>query len=291
MNIKERLNTDNRKTSRTVKNKSDKFVNEIFLSNKEADAIIMDLMNSSANILFISSLNCENLIISSYLKNYVQKKKSLIIIDDISKKVELSENKKIIIQDFCIMSLVKMLEFSLLGCTGVVTGIDLKSYDNVIEKIQSLILINYPNLTIKQVDNLIYLSNLTLINIEKDNDGLFVIKSIDEIVKTNDRLLLKNKYPNPIIVESKEKQEENNKEIISQSAEQITAPSVNSDFLQTETISSADINVSPDKVLTKEEPVINSTTANEIKKEEIQFLSSKNKYKLLKEKIKNKKRI
>ncbi|MGM9993241.1 MAG: hypothetical protein ACI37R_00765 [Candidatus Avigastranaerophilus sp.] len=193
MNIKARLDNPKRKSVRAVKVKNDNFVNEIFSSNEAADTLITQIVNSSKNILFISGIDCDNSIIAAYIKNHITEK-SVCCLDNLDKDTDFSKYSRIIISSGGIKGLVKVFEAALNGYEGFTAGVDLKSYENVLENLKTLILINYPNLSVQRADNLIMNANPVLIFFDKDDDGLFRIKSIDDVVKVDNVLCLKNLF-------------------------------------------------------------------------------------------------
>lgn len=248
MNIKERLHTLKEKSGGSIKLKNDNFVNEIFSFDEMSDNVISETVNSHENIFFISSIDCDNSIIAAFLKNHINVQSSVCVVYSIYQKTDLSKYSNIIIQESDIKGLVKVLELILSGCGGFITGINIKSYDNVLEDIQTLISINYPNLSLKQIKSLLGYACPVLIYFDKDEDGLFFVKSIDKVISSANELTLENKFflkPAGKLSEDKDK----------------------TDFVK---ISDDNISIDAENF------------------EQSKSLKKTNKYKLLKEKVKNK---
>ena len=119
--------------------------------------------------------------------------------DEISVKSEVADYKRVIIPNAGIVGFVNLFELVLTGYNGFVLGLNLQDYDDIIEILQTLIMINYPNLSLNQINRIIYSVNPVVIYFKKDDDGLFVIRSVDKINKKNGKLYLENKYSVPDI--------------------------------------------------------------------------------------------
>lgn len=250
MNIKERLNIYKKVSDDGIKLKNDNFINEIFSSDELSDNIISEVINSHSNLFFVSSVNCDNSIISAYLRNHISDQSSVCVVNNIDNDMNFLKYSNIFVQGADIKGFVKVLEHILSGYNGFIIGVNLKSYNNVIEDIQTLIAINYPNLSSEQIKNLLRAANPVFIYFDKDEDGLFFVKSIDNLIFSANVPVLKNIFS---FCDSEELPKEEDK------VESVKKPS-------------SDTSV-------KDVDSFNTETVKKI-----------NKYKLLKEKRKNKKR-
>ena len=285
MNTKDRDEKIKKKITRKVKNKSEKYIKEIFSLNDEENAIVSDFVNSSSNILFISPALCDNSIITSYILSHFSDKKSFCLVEDILDKNSFINIKRKVLINSDIHLFVKVIEYIVSGIDGFIVGFDLKSYKNVLDNIITLILINFPNLSCSQLANLLSLSDFTVFYIEKDEDGLFVVKSVDKIVLTDEGLSLKNMYlketvgtvmtkePEDIYLNSEIGTDSMDVEVSVASAEEISLLNSKINILEDE-----------EKVINQSETDLNdvivSEEVNPPKKEKI------NKYRLLKDKVK-----
>ncbi|MBQ4123939.1 hypothetical protein IJD44_09530 [bacterium] len=275
MAVKDKTKTVKKKTVRKVKVKSDRFVNEIFSFNELADDFILKIVNSTTNIFLISSPDCDKSIISAYLKNHIAKKTSSTVMENIDVDISsfLSRYKRLIFPELSIKEVVHIFEYILSGFDGFAVGINLNSYDNLIEKLQTLISIQYPSLSLSQINCLIYEAHPIFIYFSKDEDGLFVVQSIDEVLKVGTSLILNNKFSN------KQHEIKEVKQLLDVKQEQVLE--LKQEGNSVEEIFEKRVEIPVEEVLKVDTSLI------ETKKE----LKKPNKYKLLKEKIKNKKRI
>lgn len=188
MNIKERLNITKKVQQNSEKQSNNsqlKFDNNIVIN------IISEKINNFNNIIFITKNTYNKNTVSAYFQNCVIEAENKINLPSSVKNI-----KKETINIFPSVSgelLVKILEQTLMGVKSFVLGISLNSYENVIEKLETLIAVN-SNLSEKQINLLLSESNTILVNVKQDETGAFYVKDIDKIQIENAQLALNNLY-------------------------------------------------------------------------------------------------
>ena len=342
MNIKERLNITKKVQQNNEKQSNNsklKFDNNIVIN------IISEKINNFNNIIFITKNTYNQNTVSSYFSNCINTENKI----NLPSSVKSIKNETInIFPSVSGELLVKILEQTLMGVKSFVLGICLNSYENVLEKLKTIISMN-SNLSEKQINLLLSESNTLLVNVNQDETGTFYVKDIDKIQIENTQLTLNNLYTyidkpeeettqfEPVSIKNEHIETaplEKNEEAEEQAAEEISVEDSINEIIEQNVISEEEITTNKD---TKEDHIVeaeNSTNLagtavsqeqteetkpiepskqtkiepiNEIKNEtpnevpvqneeqtkEDQPLSQPkvNKYKLLKEKIKNKRNI
>lgn len=286
MALKEKKETKFKKVRRTIKKKNDSYLNEIFSINETVSEIISSVVSLPKNIIFTASANCDKSIIAAYIKNHLENKNSACVIENINNKIDFSKYKVFIIPDSGINGLVKAFEYIVSGYDGFCLGLSLKYNENVIENLQTLIAIHNSNLSLKHIDNIISAAGSVLINFDKNDDGTYVVKNIDEIVKSSNEISLKTLFSEEFFNKTKKSEGLLYKPSVSSIQESVKLKQENQD----------DFNIEKTIVETEKETIEDGIALTETSQtnEEALFVGSvekKNKYKLLKEKIKNKKMI
>ncbi len=304
MNLKDRLGNYNKINTNIEQN--DEFtinnMNEadIFENNTAANLLILNLLNKNKNIIF-ASLECENNpVIANYLHSVLNEN------SNITRDIENidSENSKIcIIPTLKIEEAAKLFESFLTTQKSYIMGINLKSFDNIIEKLKVIIALNHKNLTEQNINTLLSSSDLIFIFISRNEDGLYYISEIKELIYSNEEFSLEILY----IYKNRIEEESNKNEI---SIEMLPANEVKTDekrfdeyIIKENNTEDTEIKNTPDIYIEKNELeeeiknqketiIISETEENNTDKEQNEELSTQkvkiNKYKILKEKIKNK---
>ena len=201
-----------------------------------------------------------------------------------------------------IYEIVKILEYIIYGYKSFIFAMDMNSFEDVLEKIKTVIAVNFKNLTEKNIDTLISNSNTIFVYFSKNEDGLFTITNIGEIINENNTVNIVPVY----IKESEPEQKLDNKisTVIEPKPEEETAAYEKKDAIITEPIllpveeTTEELNHNEDEIIkdfmTNEDVqtiIIDSNpnkAENNIDKPEDTIEPQKiNKYKLLKEKVKN----
>lgn len=290
MNIKERLNITKKIQQNSEKQSNNsqlKFDNNIVIN------IISEKINNFNNIIFITENTFNQNTVSSYFINCVNAE------NKVTMPSSVKSIKKETINIFPSVSgelFVKILEQTLMGVKSFVLGISLNSYENVLEKLKTLIAVN-SNLSEKQINLLLSESNTILVNVKQDETGAFYVKDIDKIQIENAQAALNNLYTyidkpeedttqlEPVIIKNEplktttqiketlqaeiveqEKQEatkdkeENNNQITEQTAEEISVEDSINEIIEQNVISEEEITTNED---TKEEHVAEAKNASD----------------------------
>lgn len=187
MNIKERLNITKKVQQNNEKQSNNsklKFDNNIVIN------IISEKINNFNNIIFITKNTYNQNTVSSYFSNCINTENKI----NLPSSVKSIKNETInIFPSVSGELLVKILEQTLMGVKSFVLGICLNSYENVLEKLKTIISMN-SNLSEKQINLLLSESNTLLVNVNQDETGTFYVKDIDKIQIENTQLTLNNLY-------------------------------------------------------------------------------------------------
>lgn len=187
MNIKERLNITKKVQQNSEKQSNNsklKFDNNIVIN------IISEKINNFNNIIFITENTYNNNTVSAYFSNCINTENKI----NLPSSVKSIKNETInIFPSVSGELLVKILEQTLMGVKSFVLGISLNSYENVLEKLKTIISMN-SNLSEKQINLLLSESNTLLVNVNQDETGTFYVKDIDKIQIENTQLALNNLY-------------------------------------------------------------------------------------------------
>ena len=187
MNIKERLNITKKVQQNNEKQSNNsqlKFDNNIVIN------IISEKINNFNNIIFITKNTYNKNTVSAYFSNCINTENKI----NLPSSVKSIKNETInIFPSVSGELLVKILEQTLMGVKSFVLGISLNSYENVLEKLKTIINMN-SNLSEKQINLLLSESNTLLVNVNQDETGTFYVKDIDKIQIENTQLALNNLY-------------------------------------------------------------------------------------------------
>lgn len=279
MNLKDRLKHSVKiqkpkvETSKLVQYKDESFVSDIFVKDENAEKILAEILSTNNNVIFASSVECENVIISQYLKTHLPVGESVETIFDVNSNIKFVNSSKIIFSNPNIKEFVKVLEFILYGYKNFIFGINVCQYENIIETIKTLILVNNPNLSEKTFNTLVGTSHPIIVYFKKNTDGLFYVSNIGKIIGDNDSLELEEVYS---FVQQPEQ------EIVQETLVEEKTVAIDLDEVNAEDVIIVDESIKEDDIVVTEE------IKYDLKEEESEPVT-KNKYKLLKEKIKRKK--
>lgn len=201
MKIQERLDLITRIDNNKLLSENDELIiNQepdifnIFERDAYSEKIITSLVNQNKNIIVVSDINIEKEFPIRYIRKFVNSKEKVEVLYDANKELSYISASKIFVPETSVSSLVKILEYIIYGFKSFVVGFSLNSGVNFIEKMKLLIALNYKNLSEINIETLISSSNLAVIFIDKNYDGLFYVKEIAEVVSLNNRLSLKSTY-------------------------------------------------------------------------------------------------
>jgi hypothetical protein len=246
------------------------FVEDDFLKN-----LIKNLLEKGKNIVFVGNKSFDKTIIANYFQHVLTDEKS-VIINSVNENVIKINYKIKILPKISIIDFVKILELIIYGYNSFVLGLDINSPDKVIEKIKAIIAINYRNLSDRNIETLLTVTDVVFVFVEKNEDGLFYIPKIQEVEQKCEDISLNTIYETKNLedVEINEKSEQD---------EQIANVNpVEEENVEIEIKEENSKQVDEQDTFAKEEDLNEDENLNSKEHSKI------NKYKLLKDKVKSK---
>ena len=304
MNLKDRLDSISSIDKVCIKENTNKEpdILDIFEDNKNVRKIISLAINNGKNIILLSNTSCDKTLLIKYISSFVPEDRQKTEITSAS-EINSKQNCDIFLfEKPSIYEIVKILEYILYGYKSFIFTVDMNSFEDVLDKLSTVILVNFKNLTEKNVNTLIANSNAVFVYFSKNEDGLFTITNIGEIISENN---IVNIVPIDIKESEPEQKLENEiNTVIKSKLEEETAAYEKKDAIITEPIllpveetteelNHNEVEISIDLMPNEDVQTIiidsNPNKAeNNIDKPEDTIEPQKiNKYKLLKEKVKN----
>lgn len=290
MNLKERIAIINQlKSTSSVKDieiKKDVDVYEIFVKNNTVQQLIENSVSRGKNIVFLAPSYCDKTILANYIRNFYDDNASIDLMSNLSENLPYATSQRIIVSDVSVEEMVKIFELILCDYKTFSFCMSLKTFDNVLESFRTLIALSNRNLTASNIEHMLGVSSAVLVYVDRNEDGLYEITNVGKIVYKNNKAFLDVLY-------SQDKQQENNENLIS--VQQSATESIVVKTAETDVVDEAQI---PIVTETEEETLLHEDVVEEkfedVVPEEVQENEvveeqpKKNKYKLLKEKIKSK---
>lgn len=311
MNIKERLNSLKEQKSSSISIKEDINVSQFFKRIDFVESFIVKAFNNNKNFILLCDKNCDKEIVCNYISKFINHREKIEIIQNTIDDLKYSIASKVIAIEPNIKDIINLLKLSINDFKTFVFTINAKQYENILNSLSTLLLIELPNLKCENVDYLIGASEAIILFFTTDEDGLLYVKNIGEITYKKNELSLSTIYSqNDSIekndIEEKTIEEENiatteeivieatNKTDIIVEAEQKNEEEAIEEVAKeiTKVVNDTEVkNVSEEKTTTEVGTIEEKTKENKLKKikkakkEEDKKI---NKYKLLKEKAKRK---
>mgnify|MGYP006916311160 CR=1 FL=1 len=138
MRLKDRLKKDTTtETSSIKKQKStgEFSISDIFADSKEVRKYILELAQTKRNMILISNKSFDKIVIADYFKSQLRKTNARMLgdingnSDDLNGRINIFPNPDI-------HNIVKIMEQILYGCQSFIFGVNLGTYDNVINKLK-----------------------------------------------------------------------------------------------------------------------------------------------------------
>ncbi len=191
MNIKDRLNTVKQKENviSPDKNKADFFK----LDNAAVSDIISEQISNLGNVIFITDKTINNLSVVRCFEEYIGDLPKKIIKNNIFDDNDIENSTVNIFPEITGQIFINVLEQMLFGVKSFVIGIHLNSYENVLEKLKTIISVN-SNIKESFINVLLSASNALVVNVETDEKGLLYVKNIDKIQTSNSEIYLNSLY-------------------------------------------------------------------------------------------------
>lgn len=268
MNLKERIGLISKIKSNDFEIKEDVEVSSFFVKNALVEQILSSAVTKDKNIVILCPSTVDKTLVSNYIRGFISQNVSVEILKNISDNLPYATAEKLIIPEASIPEIIKIFELIMCDFRTFVFAMHLKSFDNVLESFRTIFALNNQNLTANNIEHLIGMASPVFIYIDRNEDGLFDVTSISKVVYKSNSAFLDVLY--------------------SSSKEEL--PSVSVQDEQAVTVLDEELigeNVQQDEIVEQEVSVIEEQV---IEQEPVSTVPEKvNKYKLLKEKVKNKK--
>ena len=268
MNLKDRL-VIAKQNNNAVENTEEVLdISDIFVNANETSEILRSIFSDNKNVIFMSDRGIDNENFIKFLQALI-KEKQVHILEKCEENL-LSTSKINVIKNQSLKDCVKLYEASIAGYSSIVAILKLNNNNNIIDKIKSVIALNYPNLTEKNINLLIKEAQYTYVWAEKYN-GKLIISCIFEANDGNDVLVKYSYFNNSIlntVTEKNEKKETKliDEELLNYSPKEIVVQETEQEE-----------NIQPDEELPQQ--ITETSTENEKTPKKV------NKYKLLREKV------
>lgn len=276
MNLKERIEIidkiKNVSSDAEIEIKQELDAVDVFVRNAVVEQIIKNAVNMGKNIILLCPSYLDKTLAASYIRSFLDENISVEILRNISDNLPFVGAEKVIVPEPSIAEMIKIFELILCDYKTFIFAINLKSFENVLESLRTLIALNSPNLSNNNVEHLIGMSSAILIYTDRTEDGLFSVTDIGKIIYKNNTAFLDVLYS---FGESKEEVEKK--------------PAVIEEPTIVEPIVIEDSNQETAETVEEEAEMLDEMPSENSKNTEEKNLHKTNKYKLLKEKIKNKK--
>lgn len=278
MNLKERIEIINQLKQSTSEQvfeiKKDVDVTDIFVKNVAVQQIIRNSVNRDKNIILLSPSDCDKTIIANYIRSFIDDTVSVDILANISDNLPFATAQKLIVPEPTMKEITKIFELILCDYRTFVFCMNLKTFDNVLESFRTLLSLYSPNLNSNSIEHLIGVSSAVLVYVNRNEDGLYEITDIGKIIYKNNVTFLDLLYSSADVVKD---------EVIVSTPilETAKTPII---VEQAEIINDVQEEQGTENIIEKCELVSSEDNC-------VQVSTKTNKYKLLKEKVKNKKSI
>lgn len=188
MNLKDRLESIKKTNIISIKEEDEKKdflfgLSDIFADSKELRTIITETIASGKNIVFVSEPSIDKYLVSKYFSCLLfNRPEEVVVSETLTDEVLYSNSRINIIPKPTIQEIVKILEYIMYGYKSFVFGMNFASLDNILNKIKAAISLNVSGLSIETINTILVSSNLVVVYLNKNVDGLFYISKIDKVV-------------------------------------------------------------------------------------------------------------
>lgn len=159
-------------------------LSSVFADSLEVRNILVEAINSSKNIFYLVKPLVDKNIIASYFESLLVQKDYKVVIKR-TESVSFDDSGVNIVPNSRIEDIPSFLQRSILGLKSGVYGFTLCDFSEVLKKIKLLISLNHKNLQKEDVDFLFESTNSMFVYFDKNSDGLLYVSKIEEISKTS----------------------------------------------------------------------------------------------------------
>ncbi len=248
---------------------------DIFVKNNEVETIITEAIDGDSNIILACSKEVEKYIACNYVREFIKKKSVELITNNIEDDIKYSTAQTIIAPEPSISDIVKILKIMVQGYKTFVYAINIKSFVKIFETLKLLIMLECPNLKEKNISHLLGLSSCVVLNVIRNEDGLFEIIDANKLYYEGEELIFEQLIKN----ETKREQDVISTDLEEADIDDELMPPENGEYIEV-------YNILDEEQEHKEDQETQENIDNiEKNKKPV------NKYKLLREKIRKKKEL
>ncbi len=195
MNLKDRLEYIKQTNTISIKDNDNSDscpgITDVFADSINVRNLILNLIRENKNIIFAGDKSIDKLMTAVYFQSLIGENNSEII-NSIDENISNKNFQKNIVPNPDIYNIVKIFEYIIYGYKSFIFGLDLNNSDNFIDKLKTLIALNFKNLTDANINTLIGSSNSAFVFISRNDDGLYFISEINKINYVEGELSFEN---------------------------------------------------------------------------------------------------
>ncbi len=283
MNLKERIEIINQlKSTASIKNleiKKEVDTFEIFVKNNAVQQLIINSISRDKNMILLCPSTCDKTIIANYIRSFIDESVPVDIIANISENIAFANAQKIIVPEPSLIEMLKIFELILCDYRTFIFCLNLKTFDNVLESFRTLVALSNPNLSANNIEHMLGVSASVLVYVDRNDDGLYEVTNVGKIVYKNNKAFLDILFSKTI-----NSVEEETCVYVEAKSENLVSDASASD----ENILSSQTDSCIEEYESRQIEIVGNGDMQEIAPDEQPKV---NKYKLLKEKLKNKKQV
>ena len=288
MNLKDRLKT----TVKLKKIKAEKnlIANSIdesvhsagILKNQNVEDVLSQILTCDSNVILASSVDCENSEVAQYVKSLLPSSFSVETIYDVASNIKFVKSSKIVFPNPNIKEFVKILELIQYGYKNFIFAISICQFENIIEILKALVLLNFGNLSEKNFNTLMSTASPYIVYFKKNADDMLYVSNIAQVVLDKNSLTVFDVYSfsNSVSVVKEKNVEIKANEVLHEVDDVLIEDKIG-EIEQIVPIEDEVIEPQNAEIIIDEQVVLGVDSDSET--------VSKNKYKMLKEKLKRKK--
>ena len=154
--------------------------------------IFKQILNDKENVIIVTPYENNRLEIISCICELIDNNVKTDLFNNVD-DIKYSIARKIIIPSPDANDIIRIFEYLIADSRSYVFSVNIKTFDNVLESMKILISMYLPNLTNKSLEHLLAISHANLVFIDKNEQGLYEIKHIAQIIYEEGRLILQDK--------------------------------------------------------------------------------------------------
>lgn len=183
MNLKDRLDSIKNTNSISIKEDIDNSVDlkKLFVSFDEIKEVLNSIIFEKNNVAFIFDSSVDKILRAGLVKSIFENV-DIEILNSINDYIGDCFSKIKFLMNTSTYDVVKIFEYIINGDNSFIFNVSIRYDENFIDKLKAVIALNFKNLTEENINTLIGCSNLYVVPVGRNEDGLFVVS---EVVKLN----------------------------------------------------------------------------------------------------------